>query len=666
MTLRARLTAAFLAMVLGPVLLGAVFVAMSVHTVSDSRAGERLDLAANAVRTSIGAVCAQLRTVAETVSSAPAARRTALGARLVARGLAGGVQVDGTGPTRGAPPPPWADCADPDPVPTGYLGIAARAGAVSAAVAVDDAFIQRLRDASGASITPLTPQESDLDNVGLRRVAALGPLDDPLTVAEVAARLPAGGTGRTSDGHLVRRLGPVAGQPLPLAVSVPAQPPRAVYLLLILVVLGCAASAVVAAWWLARATTNPLAGLAAAADRVAAGDLTTRVPARGKDEIGRLATAFNHMTRELSTYVNALTASRDQLRGQLGVLGDTLSSTHDLDRILQVILQTARHATGAASGVVLLDESGVLVGKCTEGIDMQVRVPVGQGLVGSVAATGTPRTGRVVRDGPLLDPGEPTCRTYVVVPFCLGETRGPTGARGVLALYDRHGRDDFDDTDLDTLRTFAGQAAVAVDNVRVHEEAQRLSVTDSLTGLFNYRSLRDTLRRETERAARFGRRLAVLVMDLDHFKDINDRFGHAAGDAVLVEFAQRIRNEIREVDIAFRHGGEEFALLLPETDEAGGVAVAERLGEAIRRVPIEVPARGDGADLTVPVTVSIGIAVFPDHGSTGPAVFRAADEALYAAKAAGRDTFRACRATALVGIGGASSGPQPPRQPSGR
>jgi diguanylate cyclase (GGDEF)-like protein len=244
-------------------------------------------------------------------------------------------------------------------------------------------------------------------------------------------------------------------------------------------------------------------------------------------------------------------------------------------------------------------------------------------------------------------------------------------ARGVLALYDRHGRDEFDEADLDTLRTFAGQAAVAVDNVRVHEEAQRLSVTDSLTGLFNHRSLRDVLKRESERAGRFGRRLAVLVLDLDHFKEINDRHGHAAGDAVLVEFAQRLRHEIREVDVAFRQGGEEFALLLPETDEVGGVAVAERLGEAIRRVPIEINENH------VTVTVSIGVAVFPDHAKSGPAVLRAADEALYAAKTAGRDTFRVAgeigSSAPPEGIGGAaaqrpgaSGGPQAPRQAQGR
>ena len=193
------------------------------------------------------------------------------------------------------------------------------------------------------------------------------------------------------------------------------------------------------------------------------------------------------------------------------------------------------------------------------------------------------------------------------------------------------------------LRTFAGHAAVAVDNVRVHEEAQRLSLTDPLTGLWNYRYLKESIRREVERASRFGRMLSVLALDLDRFKEVNDGYGHAAGDAVLAEFAQRIRGALREVDLAFRQGGEEFVVLLPETDARGAATVAERLGAAVRETAIAIkphlgalaPARA-----LLSVTVSIGVAVYPHHATTGSRVLDAADGALYAAKAAGRDTFR--------------------------
>jgi two-component system cell cycle response regulator len=681
-------------MVLGPVIIGAIFVGSTATQVSTDRATQRLGFAASALRTSIGALCGQLLTVAEVISSTPDDRRLATAAQFVQRGLATGVHIDrgATGETTAmAPPPPWADCSGPDSggheAVAGYEAIAARVAlpdgvVVSAAVTVDESFVRRLSGAAGVALTVL-PGDAEPDEdgqiVGLRPVSRTEPLppvfstlasDEAIAVAGVATSLGVDAVGRTEAGALVRRIGPVAGQPLPVAISVNAELAQGTHLILIFVVLLTALAAIVVAWWLARTATSPLAGLAQAAEKVAAGDLQTRVPVTGNDEIGRLATAFNHMTRELETYVTALTASRDQLRGHLGVLGDTLSSTHDLDRILTVILQTARHATGASGGVVLLAENGELAGKCVSEMDLDMaslRVPIGEGLVGSVAATGVPRMGRVDRDGPRLSPGEPPCESYMVVPFSapgLAEAAGigPAlpAARGVLALYGN----EFTDQDLVTLRTFAGQAAVAVDNVRVHEEAQRLSVTDSLTGLFNYRSLRETLRREADRAGRFGRKLSVLALDLDHFKEINDRFGHAAGDAVLAEFAQRIRYEIREVDVAFRQGGEEFVILLPETDDVGGIAVAERLCDAVRRAQIMVLD-----DLSVPVTVSIGIAVLPDHGTSGPAVLRAADEALYAAKTSGRDTFRLA-GEALCAIGnssnGVAGGPQAPRQASGR
>jgi diguanylate cyclase (GGDEF)-like protein len=189
---------------------------------------------------------------------------------------------------------------------------------------------------------------------------------------------------------------------------------------------------------------------------------------------------------------------------------------------------------------------------------------------------------------------------------------------------------------------------VAVDNVRTHEEAQRLSLTDPLTGLWNYRYLTESMRREVERASRFGHTLAVLALDLDRFKEVNDAHGHPAGDGVLVEFARRLSRETREVDLVFRQGGEEFVALLPETDATGAAVLAQRLGAAVRGEPVVIASRrialpsapGRPTQPSVRITVSIGIAVYPDHALTPQAVLDAADDALYAAKAAGRDTYR--------------------------
>ncbi|MEU5904253.1 diguanylate cyclase [Micromonospora sp. NPDC047527] len=694
MTLRGRLTAAFLVVVLGPVLLGAFFVASTVAAVDHRRSTERLAVAVSTVRTSIDALCQQLRATADAVAltgdPAVAARQ------LIGRGLAAAVLItDVTGrvtyASPGAPSTPWRDCSTPtaaSPGPVRALAVrvdlhdrtGAMLGTVSAAQLVDPAFVARLAAVTGVAVTLLdggvsagrfthTTESREVRDAVL--AAANGTDGERVT--------------ETSDGRYVRRIGPSSGQPLPLVLSVPSERPPGLPATLAGVVVLAGLLAVLAAWRLARVTTRPLVELASAVDRVTQGDLTARVPVRSRDELGRLAAAFNRMTRETGSYVAALTSSRDQLRGHLTVLGDTLASTHDLQRILRVILHSAIAATGARAGAVLLVEAGgVLVAQCSEGLDGRLpegdpggpetlRVPVGVGVVGAVAATGVPQRGRV--EATETPTGEPLCRTYVAVPFATpgggaaatsgggatpgggattsgattsgaatvpggpavdADEAGEAAALGVLALYDRLGADEFDDDDLVTLRTFAGHAAVAVDNVRVHEEAQRLSLTDPLTGLWNYRYLRESIRREVERASRFGRMLSVLALDLDRFKDVNDTYGHAAGDTVLAEFAQRVRGEIREVDLAFRQGGEEFVVLLPETDARGAAIVAERLGAAVRETPVVV----EGYAGPIVVTVSVGIAVYPHHGSTGAEVLEAADDALYAAKAAGRDTCR--------------------------
>jgi two-component system, cell cycle response regulator len=676
-TLRARLTVAFLAVVLGPVLVGAVFVGGVVTAVGEDRSSYRLDLAASAASSAVTSLCQQLRNSAELVARVAPEQRRAVADDLVSRGQVAAVRVrdaDGatTVATPGPPEQPWAQCHHPDRrAGASYAAIAAEvtlrdatgapAGEVLVARALDGELLDRLADAAGVEVALLGTRTG---GVAAETTRGLGP----------------GEVGQSPDGRWVRRVEPTYGQPLPLMLATPRADPQPLYALLFGVVVVTAGLAVTVAWWLARSTTRPLVDLARAADRVADGDLSTRVPVRADDEAGQVAAAFNRMTHRTSTYVQALTASRDQLRGHLAVLGDTLSSTHDLPRILRVILQTAVVATGAAGGaVVLLDPATrTLSGQRTDpeadqddddgDTTVAITVPLDGSLLGAVATAGEARRGRVDQDWKDLHESEPRCRTYLAAPISApAAPAGPDGAasadapgtsadqpppwpapsevRGVLVLYDRLGGDEFDDTDLVTLRTFAGHAAVAVDNVRTHEEAQRLSLTDPLTGLWNYRYLHDALRREVERAGRFGRMLTVLALDLDLFKEVNDVYGHPAGDAVLAEFARRIRSEIREVDSAFRQGGEEFVVLLPETDARGGQVVAQRLGAAVRDAPIVINLRGAGDEVPVAITVSIGVAVYPDHGLTPDDLLDAADDALYAAKAAGRDTYQVATAT---------------------
>lgn len=460
-----------------------------------------------------------------------------------------------------------------------------------------------------------------------RVVAATGPAADALPGLLPAAVAARGGAAHVGDAVGASSAVPgSAGLALVVvdAVAGGVDVVRTGLVVLLVALLLAAALAPLAA----RAATEPLDELNAAASRVAAGELDTVIPVRSKDELGRLAAAFNVMTVELRARVGELQASRDELRAGLARLGETLSSTHDADRMLAVVLDTAAATAGAEAGAVLLVQPGgdvvevVAARGLTDRVQEPVRVRVGEGVVGRVAALGESVSGRVADLDPA--PSEPTAETVLALPL-----RGARGILGALALYDvRAG------VDLGPLQTLAEQAAVAVENVLLHRDASRLALTDGLTGLANYRSLVQTLDREVERADRYGRPLGLLLLDVDHFKQVNDTHGHQRGDEVLVELARRVTAEMRDVDAVARYGGEEIVVVLPETDIAGAEQAAERIRLAVRDQPF-----GSG-DPRVRVTVSIGVAVHGGGSGSAKGLLRQADEALYDAKRAGRDTWR--------------------------
>lgn len=163
-------------------------------------------------------------------------------------------------------------------------------------------------------------------------------------------------------------------------------------------------------------------------------------------------------------------------------------------------------------------------------------------------------------------------------------------------------------------------------------ELKRLATRDALTGLLNRRAFDGLLAGEADRARRLGRPLALVILDLDHFKQVNDTRGHAAGDAVLASVARVLETQVRSIDRVARVGGEEFAVLLMETDGVSAAAVAGRIVETVRRVPVVL---GTGEKLAI--TVSAGVAVLPMHASEDAALLAAADQALYIAKREGRD-----------------------------
>jgi diguanylate cyclase (GGDEF)-like protein len=189
------------------------------------------------------------------------------------------------------------------------------------------------------------------------------------------------------------------------------------------------------------------------------------------------------------------------------------------------------------------------------------------------------------------------------------------------------------------IRILLEPAAVALDNALQLKRAEALSVTDELTGLYNSRFLNQALRREAKRASRSGRPLSVLFVDLDGFKGVNDTHGHLFGSRALVEAAAVIKGSARETDVVARFGGDEFALVLPDTGGAGALLVAARLRE---RVAAYVFLAGEGVNYRL--TVSIGVATLPDVASSAEALLQAADTAMYVVKDAGKNGIQTATA----------------------
>jgi diguanylate cyclase (GGDEF)-like protein len=337
----------------------------------------------------------------------------------------------------------------------------------------------------------------------------------------------------------------------------------------------------IATYLLGRSIVRTLGRLVDAANAIASGRLGGRVDVRGRDEFAQLGSAFNRMAATLELRLAELETERSRVREATARFGEALVATHDPTQLVQVVVESAVEATGAAGGVVL-------------------------GPQGELARAGDPDAGA----------------ERLAFPLRVGSSDF-----GSLVLTS----DSFEADTVETAASLAAQVVVALENARLHRMVERQAMVDSLTGLANRRSLEESLRSELARATRFGDSVCVVLADLDDFKQVNDQYGHAAGDEVLKAFAGALRKTVRESDVAGRWGGEEFALVLPGTDAAGGARLAERARVAIEGRQVKMP-NGE----TCSVTASFGVASFPESHELGE-ILAAADSALYAAKGEGKN-----------------------------
>jgi len=314
----------------------------------------------------------------------------------------------------------------------------------------------------------------------------------------------------------------------------------------------------------------------------------------------------------------------------------------DLDRALEEIVRAfVRRSSATRCSVLLLDEAHatIRVAKAVGLPDATERPPVavGEGLAGRVAKTGAPL---VAPDVNRLEGDGATDASYRTRSCLLVPLRAPRGVIGVVCVADNADGSAFGDEDLETLLPLAEQCAQSVDNALQFRQMRDLATIDELTGVGNRRHFQRMLERELKRAERYGRRMTLALFDVDHFKKYNDSCGHPAGDRALATIGRLLRESLRDVDIVARYGGEEFAVILPETaprpgDGAGPYPFLERL-----RARVETEAfPGEEALPSGKLTLSGGVASFPDDGKTAEELVQAADRALYLSKDRGRNTI---------------------------
>jgi diguanylate cyclase (GGDEF)-like protein/PAS domain S-box-containing protein len=326
--------------------------------------------------------------------------------------------------------------------------------------------------------------------------------------------------------------------------------------------------------------------------------------------------------RQRVVELDALRATTADITKELGVKKLIKSILHRATELM--------HATGGELGLVTEDGETIriLVSHNMHSNTVGREIDYNDGLMGAVTKT---RQILTVEDykrwsGRMLSYKQSKIHAAIAAPLLIGNR-----FLGVIGIMNSDRKRKFSDSEKNLMKLFAQQAAIAVENAKLFEEKQQQARMDVTTGLYNRRGLYELGEREVDRAIRYERPLAVVFADIDFFKRVNDRHGHNVGDLVLTELAERLRENLRSIDVLGRYGGEEFVYVLPETDAEGALEVCERIRQIVEKSPFTPN------DLSINITISQGIAVLNGYKHDLDTLINAADIAAYQSKDAGRN-----------------------------
>ena len=337
-------------------------------------------------------------------------------------------------------------------------------------------------------------------------------------------------------------------------------------------------------------------------------------------------------------------------------LGKALTSSLQLDQVLRTIMQKVEEFLHPDTwSLLLMDEPKqelyfeIATGEGSAALK-DIRIKLGQGIAGWVAQTGevviVPDTSRDSRFFSKVD--EKTkmqTRSIVAVPV-----RFRDRSLGVIELINCVGSQGFGERDLALLEVLADFAAIAIENARHVQKIHELTITDDCTTLYNARHLNFVLETEIYRSQRYNYEFSLIFIDLDHFKNVNDTYGHLTGTRLLSDIGNMVKSNCRLIDFAFRYGGDEFVVLLPQTSKENALIVARRLHKRIRE-----HSWMQDLGLEIRITASVGVASYPTDSRDKSKLLHLADEAMYLVKNTSRDSVAAAGLGILQSPAGSES-----------